>query len=79
MVRKSPLPKGVKLNPVDPEPFEVIADSIIKIADTFDRIKNGPLQMKTIILLISSVSGVNRTEVELVLNAAANLKKHYIK
>lgn len=72
-------PKNIKLNAIDPEPLEVIAESIIQVADAFDKIKNGKLTQHAIVILISETTGVTRTDIRKILNCAADLRKHFIK
>ena len=72
----------VKTDEENPEPVELIADSIIKISDAFDKIKNSRLNERAVILLIKdSISGnaIGLKDIENVLHAAASLKKNYIK
>jgi hypothetical protein len=73
----------VKVNEENPEPLEVIAESVIQVADAFQRVKNSRLAQRAIILLIKDAIPpkykVGVTEIQEVLNAAAKLKQHYIK
>lgn len=72
-------PKNIKLNAIDPEPLEVVAESIIQVADAFDKIKNGKLTQHAIVILISEITGVTRTDIRKILNCASDLRKHFIK
>lgn len=73
----------VKVNEENPEPLEVIAESIIQVADAFCKVKNSRLSQRAILLLIKDIIPpkykVGMTEIQEVLNAAAKLKQHYIK
>ncbi len=73
----------VKVNEENPEPLEVIAESVIQVADAFQRIKNAKLSQRAILLLIRDIIPpkykVGIVEIQQVLEAAAKLKQHYIK
>lgn len=79
----------VKTNEENPEPVEIIADAIIKISDAFDKIKNGRLQRRALLLLIKDNcdqvgNGYRKKpialgDVEKVLDSIEGLRKAYIK
>lgn len=71
----------VKQNEENPEPTEVIAEAIIKVADAMEKMKATKLTERAILLLIrDSISGnIGLGDIKTVLNAAADLKKNYIK
>ena len=62
----------------EPIPAEIIAASIVKIADGFERIKKSGLTQRAILLLISSASKVPVTHVRSVLEGIDQLKTLYI-
>lgn len=72
---------NIKTNEENPETVELIAESIIKISDAFEKIKNSRLTERAIHLLIKDAIGgsIGITTIKTVLDASANLKKHYIK
>lgn len=80
---------NVKTDEENPESVEIIADSIIKIADSFERIQKGRLQRRALVLLIQDNceqigSGYRKKpisirDVEKVLDSIETLKKAYIK
>ena len=73
----------VKTNEENPEPVELIAQSIIQIAEAAKRISESRLRKRAIVLLIKDAIPpkykVGMTEIEQVLEAAESLKRHYIK
>ena len=72
----------VKRNEENPEPTEIIADAIIKISQAFERIKNGRLSQRALILLIQDAVGasfVSRGQIKEVLECLPDLKNLYIK
>lgn len=72
----------VKTNLENPEPVELIAQSVIDVSDAFKRIAQNGLQKRAIILLIHDIvknKGVNMTQIEAVLDAAPKLESYYIK
>jgi hypothetical protein len=63
----------------EPEvPEEVIAQSIAKLADGWDRMNRSGLSWKAIVLLLSSSSGVCKRDVEYVLHAMNRLRTEYL-
>jgi MinD superfamily P-loop ATPase len=69
----------IKTNEENPEPLELIAKSIIDIAQGFERLKSSKLKQRVIVLLIRDKTGVSITDIERVLDVASDLKKHFIK
>jgi len=72
----------IKTNQQNPESTELIAESIIKIAEGFDKINKSQLTRRAIVLLLHDAIGstkIGKKEIEMVLDAAPQLKKHYIK
>lgn len=69
----------VRRNDVDPEPIEIIAANIQKIADGVDRINSSKLNRRAIVLLVSHASGVSGTNVGAVLDSLNNLRATYLK
>lgn len=66
----------------NPEPVELIADSIIKVSEAFDKINKLPLSRRAIVLLLQDAIGstkISKKEIELVLDYAPKLKDYYIK
>lgn len=62
-----------------PEPMEVIAASIIEVANGFKRLNECRLNKRVIILLIKDLTGLPMSDIEKVLNAAQQLEKQFIK
>jgi hypothetical protein len=62
-----------------PVPAEILAESIRKIGDATRRLDASGLNDKAITLLLSSLSGVSKTDVGNVLWALRNLEASYLK
>lgn len=70
----------VKSSEENPEPIELIAQSIIDISDAWKKIENGRLAKRAIVLLIKDrCVGIGITEIETILNVVPKLKDFYIK
>lgn len=72
----------VKLDDLNPEPIELIAKSIIDVAEAFQKINNSKLKKRAIVLLLQDSIGstnITRTQIELVLEHAPKLKDIYLK
>jgi hypothetical protein len=69
----------VKVNEENPEPMEVIAKSIIDVADAFQKLRGSRLKERVIVLLIKDCCSVGINDIEKVLDAASKLKDVYIK
>lgn len=73
----------VKRNEENPEPLELIAESIIQISDAYKKISASRLKERAILLLIKDAIPtkykIGTTEIALVLHAAESLKACYIK
>lgn len=66
----------VKTDEKNPEPLEVLAQSIIDVANAFDKINNGRVTQHAIILLIKDSTGLSQRDIKSVLIACENLKKY---
>lgn len=62
----------------EPVAAELIAQSIVKIADGWQRMNTAGLSMKAILLLLSHSSGINQRDVKAVLHAMDSLKQDYL-
>lgn len=70
----------IKSNEENPEPIELIAQSIIEISEAFKKIENSRLSKRAIILLIKDrCNGIGMTEIETILDVVPKLKDYYIK
>jgi len=65
----------IKTNEQNPEPLELIAESIIKIAEGFDKIKNSRLSDRAVLLLLSDTANVPMSTIKKVLIAGENLRR----
>lgn len=69
----------VKVNESNPVDADILAESIIKISDSFEAISNSKLTERAIVLLINDLSGVGKGDIKLVLHNAKLLKKYFTK
>ncbi len=72
----------VKSNEENPEPLEVIAQSIIDVSEAFKKVASSRLKKRVIVLLLFDMlksRGVGINQIELVLDAAPLLESYYIK
>lgn len=70
---------SVKLNEKDPEPVELIAKSIIEIADGFAKINASKLNRRALLILLKDSTGLGMSEIGKVLDAVPKLKDMYLK
>lgn len=70
----------VKVNEDNPEPLEILAQSIIDVSDAAKKMLSGRLKRSTIIILIQHACGnrVTRQQIEDVLDNTASLKDIYL-
>lgn len=72
----------VKKNEENPETPEVLASSIIKIADAFEKLMSSELSQDALVALLRDMpgmAGVGKREVSLILSNLKKLKSYYIK
>jgi len=69
----------IKTDVENPEPLELIAKSIIEIADAFDKINQSNLKRRAILILIKDITGLGMREIEQILDVGPKLKSYYIK
>lgn len=72
----------IKKNEEKPESVELLASSIVKVAEGFDKIKNSPLNQRGLIVLLHDGIGsanITKRQIKLVLEALPRLKGWYIK
>lgn len=72
----------IKKNEEAPESAELLAASVIQVADGFNKILNSPLKQRAIEVLLQDCIGqtkIGRTQIRLVLEALPRLKAWYIK
>ena len=64
------------------ESVELLAQSIIQVAEGFQKINNGPLKQRGLIVLLQDIIGgsrINKAQIKLVLESLPRLKAWYIK
>jgi hypothetical protein len=69
----------VKTDEQNPEPLELIAQSIIEVAEAFQKINNSRLKRRAILVLLKDITGLGMREIELILDTAPELKDYYTK
>jgi len=69
----------VKLNEQNPEPQEIIAESIIEISAAMKKINASRLKRRVIVTLIQAESGLGKGAIELVLNNLDSLESIWLK
>lgn len=67
----------VKQDEQNPITREVLAESIVKISEGFDRLSKSGLNQNAIEVLIQNSSGICRRDIRLVLDALRTLAKNY--
>jgi hypothetical protein len=61
------------------EMFEPIVTAIQEVSDAFKKLQNSKVKDRVILLLLKDSTGLNLSDIEQVLKAAANLKIKYLK
>lgn len=72
----------IKKNEEEPESVELLARSVIQVAEGFERIKNTSLTQRALIVLLQDGIGqsrISKSQIKLVLEALPRLKAWYIK
>lgn len=69
----------VKRDEQDPESVELIAKSIIRIAEGFQEIEKSQLNRRALVVLLKDLTGLSNRDINLVLNSLAELKSNFIK
>jgi hypothetical protein len=70
--------KGV-LEGKEPVPAEIIAESIVKIADGVQSIKASRLNDRALIVLLKDETGLSARDIKTVIKALEDLKRLYLK
>lgn len=72
----------VKKDEENPESVELLAQSIIQVAEGFQKVANSPLSQRALIVLLHDAIGVSKItkfQIRLVLEALPRLKAWYIR
>lgn len=64
---------------IEDAPLEVIASSIIKLADGIQKLNESGLTEKAVLLLLHDATGVNKKEIAKILKAAPLLADRYVR
>lgn len=70
-------PKVVQIPDEEPIPVEIIAQSIVRIDESMKKIVASGLKRETLVLLLSSHSGVAKAHVRSVLDSMDKLRSAY--
>lgn len=62
---------------IEPEPMEIIAASIIRISDGFERLINSGLNERALCVLLKDMTGISMADISRVLTALPELKKQF--
>lgn len=79
MQRKKDQKVNVIRNSENPEPLEIIAQSIIEISNGFKKLASSKIKPRVLYLLIKDLTGLPIGTIEKVLNAIPELEKQFIK
>ena len=69
----------VTLDPLNPEPTEIIAASIIEIAASLKKLNSTRLTRKAILVLVSHDTGIGQGTINTVLDSLAALEATFLK
>lgn len=72
----------IKKDEVEPESVELLAKSVIQVAEGFQKILGSPLTQRALIVLLQDGIGqgkISKSQIKLVLEALPRLKAWYIK
>jgi len=72
----------IKKSEENPESAELLASSVVKVAEGFQKILSSPLKQRAIVVLLQDGIGapkITKKQIELVLEALPRLKAWYIK
>lgn len=71
----------IKKNKEVPESVELLAQSVIQVAEGFEKFQRSPLTQRALIVLLHDGIGakITKTQIKLVLEALPRLKTWYIK
>ena len=61
------------------EPLEIVASSVIKLADGLTKMNDSGLTQRAIVLLLHDATGVNKKEIIKILEAAPLLAERYVR
>lgn len=76
-MKRSGIPNGVKLSG-EPEPAELLAASIVKLADGIERLTSSGLSSRAMEVLLKDCTGVSRENIRAILEAAPRLRAWYL-
>lgn len=72
----------IKKNEEQPESVELLAKSIVQVAEGFEKVLNSPLTSRALVVLLQDGIGqtkISKSQIRLVLEALPRLKGWYIK
>lgn len=62
---------------IEPEPTEIIAASIVRISDGFERLVKSGLNERALCILLKDMTGISMADISRVLTALPDLKKQF--
>jgi hypothetical protein len=68
----------VKQNDENPEPLEVIAASVIKVAEGIEKMAKSGLSKRAIVVLLNDVTGVPKGHIGLLIDAGPALRRYML-
>jgi len=76
--------KNIRISKSDenPETTELLASSVVKVAEAFEKIQKSPLRQRAIVVLLQNGIGAGRitkSQIQLVLDNLPRLKAWYVK
>lgn len=69
----------IKVSEENPEPLELIAKSIVDIAEAIEKINNSKLSRRTVVLILQDATGITQREINMILDLAPKLRSTYLK
>lgn len=70
---------NVKFNEENPEPIEIIAQSILELAKAMKKLDSTRLKRDTLVILLSAHSKIGKTDINIILNNLADLENTFLK
>lgn len=64
-------------NSEKPEPIEVLAEAIVRIGESFDKLKGSGLNETAVIVLVHDATKISKRDIKLVLDSMRKLRSWY--
>lgn len=72
----------IKTDQENPEPLELIAQSIITVAEAAEKINKSQLERRLLVLMIQDIAGaqnISKSQINLVLDTVPKIKQQFLK